>query len=238
MLVDQNGQKARKRLEEILKKYRVWFKGSVGSVASEEFVVHADIDMAKSDRSPKAAVINYGKNLHESIQQGIEESLNDKAAEGIIQSLARGMIPKSMVSYFGVGKKSPTSAKVELTAQNLRIVAYCNRNDINEKTAHLARQTDSIHSRLQLAAQIRDHSQMFHCYSIAPSLWEYFCILHPKMGILSYRRLPMGWVSSPLLAREMITKIMYDHLSYTSINLDDFFTVVFHFYAVFWMARF
>jgi len=33
----------------------------------------------------------------------------------------------------------------------------------------------------------------------------------------------MGWVSSPLLAREMIGKIMYDHLDYTMLYMDDIF---------------
>jgi len=49
------------------------------------------------------------------------------------------MTPKSQVAYFGVGKKSTDTAKVELTAQNLRIVADCNRNGINDSTAHMAR---------------------------------------------------------------------------------------------------
>lgn len=71
-----------------------------------------------------------------------------------------------------------------------------------------------------------DINQMFHCFNLHPELWPYFCITHLNVGFdLAFPRLPMGWISSPGLAREMITRIMYDHLDYCSIYMDDFVIV-------------
>lgn len=90
---------------------------------------------------------------------------------------------------------------------------------------------DSIQRILQLAAphtkkgfiaQI-DISSMFHCFTLAENLWPHFVVMHPKMGEMCYCRLPMGWIKSPGVARDLITRIMYQHLDYTQIYMDDMF---------------
>jgi hypothetical protein len=67
------------------------FEGTVGQVLDKEFEIHAKIDPAKSDRAPKSAPLGYGKNLPESIQKGIEDTLDKEAAEGILRFLPKGM---------------------------------------------------------------------------------------------------------------------------------------------------
>ena len=71
---------------------------------------------------------------------------------GVFTVLPRGVQPKSYLSFFGVGKKDPDTAKEELTATNVRIVGDCNRSGINAQMDYVARQTDNIHRILQMAA--------------------------------------------------------------------------------------
>jgi hypothetical protein len=107
-----------------------------------------------------------------------------------------------------------------LSPTNVRIVVDCSKG-INDSTQHYARQMDSVQRILQLAAphtrkgyiaQI-DISSMFHCFVLAKDLWPHFVVNHPKMGEMCYCRLPMGWISSPAIARELVTRIMYSHCS-------------------------
>lgn len=180
-MTGEEGIRIRKRLSEVLHDPDVvgLFEGTTGNVVGDEFLfLSAKIDPDKSDRSPKAAPQGYGKNLPESVLRGIEEKLDDEAAEGVLTVLPRGTQPKSFLSFFGVGKRDLTTSKVELTATNVRIVGDLNRNGINEATDHLARQTDNIHRILQRAAPFTksgfvaqvDISQMFHCFNLHPEL--------------------------------------------------------------------
>lgn len=225
------GEKIKARLSSIFAKYKSLFEGTVGHVSGEEFVVHAEIDVNKSDRSPKSAPLNNGRNLPESIQHGLENMLDELASQGVIAYLPTGQEPVNFLSFFGVAKQTSGAAKVELTANNLRIVGDFNRSGVNEKTQYCARQSDSIYKILQNAAPFTrkgfvcqmDISSMFHCFVLDKSLWKHFAIMHPKRAHpLAYRRLPMGWLAAPAKAREMITKIMYEHLDYCFIYMDDF----------------
>jgi hypothetical protein len=225
------GEKIKARLSSIFAKYKSLFEGTVGHVSGEEFVVHAEIDVNKSDRSPKSAPLNYGRNLPESIQQGLENMLDELVSQGVIAYLPTGQEPENFLSFFGVAKQTSGAAKVELTANNIRIVGDFNRSGVNEKTQYCARQSDSIYKILQNAAPFTrkgfvcqmDISSMFHCFVLDKSLWKHFAIMHPKRAHpLAYRRLPMGWLAAPAKAREMITKIMYEHLDYCFIYMDDF----------------
>ncbi len=234
VLCEPKRTKIKARLKEILHKYKNVFEGTIGHVSGEEFVITGKIDESKSDRSPKSAPLNYGRNLPESIQKGLEDMLDELASQGVISYLPIGMEPENFLSFFGVAKQTADKAKVELTANNIRIVGDFNRAGINDKTQFAARQADNIHKILQKAAPYTrkgfvcqmDISQMFHCFVLDKALWKHFAIMHPKRAHpLAFRRLPMGWLASPSKAREMITKIMYDHLDYTFIYMDDFLIV-------------
>ncbi|CBY07412.1 unnamed protein product [Oikopleura dioica] len=144
VLDQQNGEKIKKRLRSILQKYRSVFEGSIGHVAGEEFVITGQIDSNKSDRSPNSAPLNYGRNLPESIQNGLENMLDELASQGVISYLPVGMEPENFLSFFGVAKQTAGTAKVELSANNIRIVVDFNRAGINDKTQYAARQADNI----------------------------------------------------------------------------------------------
>ena len=228
------GERVKSDLRKLFKKYESVFEATTGHVTGEEFVVHATIDVNKSDRSPKSAPLNYGRNLPESIQKGLEDMLDELASQGVVSYLPVGEEPENFLSFFGIAKQQAGKAKVELTANNIRIVGDFNRSGVNDKTQYCARQSDSIHKILQRAAPYTrkgfvcqmDISSMFHCFVLDKSLWKHFAIMHPKRAHpLAYRRLPMGWLVALAKAREMITKIMYDHLDYTYIYIDDFLIV-------------
>ncbi|CBY39471.1 unnamed protein product [Oikopleura dioica] len=220
----------RQKLLNLLEKYSCVFEATIGHVVDSEFEVHAKIDAAKSDRSPKSAPMGYGKNLPESIQKGIEDTLDKEAAEGVLRFLPKGVTAKNCVSFFGVGKRDAETAKIEMSPTNVRIVVDCSKQ-INGATQHCAKQMDSIQRILQLAAPHTKHgfiaqvdiSSMFHCFALAKELWPHFVVNHPKNGEMCYTRLPMGWISSPAAARELVTRILYDHLPYTSVYMDDMF---------------
>lgn len=143
VIVDPNNEvlsgdrKTKDKLDAILNKYRSVFESTVGQVTAKEFEVHATIDPAKSDRSPKSAPLWYGKNLPESIQKGIEDTLDKEAAEGILRFLPKGMTALNSVSFFGVGKRDAETAKIEMSPTNVRIVVDCSKG-LNDNTQHCA----------------------------------------------------------------------------------------------------
>ena len=158
VLFGPEGERIKKKLWAVLTDPYIEcvFEGTTGNVVGDEFLIRAKIDPDKTDRSPKAAPQGYSKNLPESVLKGIEEKLDDEAAEGVLTVLPRGVQPKSYLSFYGVRKRDLDTAKVELTATNVRIVGDLNRNGINETTDHLARQTDNIHRILQQAGHLRE----------------------------------------------------------------------------------
>ena len=184
----------RQKLLNLLEKYSCVFEATIGHVVDSEFEVHAKIDAAKSDRSPKSAPMGYGKNLPESIQKGIEDTLDKEAAEGVLRFLPKGVTAKNSVSFFGVGKRDAETAKIEMSPTNVRIVVDCSKQ-INGATQHCAKQMDSIQRILQLAAPHTKHgfiaqvdiSSMFHCFALAKELWPHFVVNHPKMGRCAIR---------------------------------------------------
>ena len=109
------------------------------------------------------------------------------------------------------------------------MVADCKRARINEDTLYLARGTDSIRNVLQKVAHFTetgliaciDISAMFYCFRIAPSMRAHFCFEHPYQDDHCYKRLPMGWISSPALAREKLSRIIYQHREYCLVYVDD-----------------
>lgn len=62
---------------------------------------------------------------------------------------------------------------------------------------------------------------MFYCLRIAPEMRAHFCFEHPYQDDHCYRRLSMGWISSPCLAREKLSRIIYKHREYCQVYVDD-----------------
>lgn len=86
VLTCAEGKRIRDRLMIVLRDPEIVsiFEGTTGNVIGDEFLIRAKIDPDRSDRSPKAAPQGYGKNLPESVLRGIEEKLDDGAAEGVL----------------------------------------------------------------------------------------------------------------------------------------------------------
>ncbi|CBY15073.1 unnamed protein product [Oikopleura dioica] len=212
------------KIEEIIEKCKVLFEGTQGHVIGKEYEIHAEI---VGDTSPKSAANSYGKNRPEYEQKAIIQQLDKELAEGVLTLKPPEMIPAHFVNYHAVGKKNQDTGKVELACGNVRVVVDCARSGINKDTKHLARPTDSIRQVLQKVAPFTkkgfvatiDISSMFYCFSMHRSMWKHFTVMHPHLQLLVYTKLPMGWISSPLLAKEMIALILYEHISKDQIAI-------------------
>jgi hypothetical protein len=128
---------------------------------------------------------------------------------------------------FAVGKKNE-EGQVVLNTHNVRIVADCARN-VNFATKHKGQQSDSIAQTIQHVANftgngymaVMDLQQMFYSFALDRSLWGYFVVEHPHMGLFNYVRLPQGWLASPAKTKEFMVQILYKFKSNLRRYMDD-----------------
>ena len=115
-----------------------------------------------------------------------------------------------------------------LNTHNVRIVADCARN-VNFATKHKGQQADSIAQTIQHVARftekgymaVMDLQQMFYSFALDRSLWGYFVIEHPHMGLFNYVRLPQGWLASPAKTKEFMVQILYKYKDNLRRYMDD-----------------
>jgi hypothetical protein len=134
---------------------------------------------------------------------------------------------ENILPMFAVGKKNE-QGQVVLNTHNVRIVADCARN-VNLATKHKGQQSDSIAYTIQQVADytekgymaVMDLQQMFYSFALDRSLWGYFVVEHPHMGLFNYVRLPQGWLASPAKTKEFMVQILYKFKDNLKLYMDD-----------------
>ena len=111
VLTEKERQRIIARLNKIIKENEQIFSGTVGNVLGDEFLVRAKINPDRSNRSPKAAPTGYSKNLPESVLRGIEDKLDDKAAEAVLT-----VLPSGLGSATGPGQRGKCPAPLPRSA--------------------------------------------------------------------------------------------------------------------------
>ena len=68
---------------------------------------------------------------------------------------------------------------------------------------------------------VMDLQQMFYSFALDRSLWGYFVVEHPHMGLFNYVRLPQGWLASPAKTKEFMVQILYKFKDNLRRYMDD-----------------
>ena len=205
-------------IRKIVRKYKKVFRGDTGCVTTNNYEVHAEIDLRNSNISPNK-VPCYQKRGDKKFFDAVCDKLNEEYADGVIEQNVNGRIVlKHIMPIFSVAKKvDPTTVKVEaLTeASNIRLIADCSR-EINGATVHKGRQGDDIREITRDVAGFTkkgfmfsiDISNCFHCIRLHRDLYPYFGVQHPELGDCYYTRLPQGWISSPAFCKDFLMNIL------------------------------
>ena len=214
-------------IEIILDRHKGLFRGDCGEVNDDRFVVRGKIDR----RFVSKRIPNYFAKMPPDVLAALEKTLNEQIANNVLIKLPKDMFPENIISIFAVGKRNQLG-DIVLNANSCRIVIDCSRN-LNQATSFKARQTDAIHEIIQKVARytklgyiaVMDIKSMFYCFKLERSLWPFFCVEHPRMGLFAFKRTPMGWLVSPSACREYLMQILYKHRGYCYRYLDDIIVV-------------
>ena len=215
-------------LKDIVLKYKIVFRGDIGEVRDDTFLVNADIDHESSTLST-----NRCKNYYESLPEAVKKAVLDKfrrelAQRVLVPTSTLGIVPKNILPVFGVPKKGATGKEILLDASKVRLIADCSKG-VNKATTHRAAATDDIRFIARKVAKYSvtgftfsvDVADAFYCFRLSPKLIPYFCIHHPEYGMCAYTRLPQGWVSSPQNCRDFLHHILTNQNKSLVRYLDD-----------------
>ena len=204
-------------LRKIVRRHKKVFRADTGCVTTNNYEVHAEIDLRNSNISPNK-VPCYQARADPKFVKAVCDKLNEEYADGVIEQNVNGRIVlKHIMPIFSVAKKTDTTVKVEAIAEasNIRLIADCSR-EINGATVHKGRQGDDIREITRDVAGFTkkgfmfsiDISNCFHCIRLHKDLYPYFGVQHPELGDCYYTRLPQGWISSPAFCKDFLMNIL------------------------------
>ncbi len=204
-------------LRKIVHRHKNVFRADTGCVTTNNYEVHAEIDLRNSNISPNK-VPCYQARADPKFIKAVCDKLNEEYADGVIEQNVNGRIVlKHIMPIFSVAKKTDTTVKVEAIteASNIRLIADCSR-EINGATVHKGRQGDDIREITRDVAGFTkkgymfsiDISNCFHCIRLHKDLYPYFGVQHPELGDCYYTRLPQGWISSPAFCKDFLMNIL------------------------------
>ena len=216
------------QLKEIVMRYKTVFRGDIGEVRDDTFLVRATIDQDSSTLST-----NRCRNYYEGLPDAVKKAVLDKfrrelAQRVLVPTSTLGIVPKNILPVFGVPKKGANDEEILLDASKVRLIADCSKG-VNKATTHRAASTDDIRFIARKVAKFSktgftfsvDVADAFYCFRLALELIPYFCIHHPEFGMCAYTRLPQGWVSSPQNCRDFLHHILTNQNKYLVRYLDD-----------------
>ena len=216
------------QIKNIILKYKRVFRGDIGEVRDDNFLVRASIDHESSTLST-----NRCRNYYESMSEAVKQAVLDKfrrelAQRVLVPTSTLGIVPKNVLPVFGIPKKGATGKEILLDASRVRLIADCSKG-VNKATTHRAAATDDIRFIARKVARYSktgftfsvDVADAFYCFKLSPDLVPYFCIHHPEYGMCAYTRLPQGWVSSPQNCRDFLHFILINQNKHLVRYLDD-----------------
>ena len=120
------------------------------------------------------------------------------------------------------------SMEPHIHAKAIRLIADCSRA-LNKNTRFRPSEMDDIKSVISKIAPYTntgyvislDISEAFHSFKLDPSLYPFFCILHPRLGPVHYTRCAQGWKNSPQSCRDNLLLILSDFYHHSVRYLDD-----------------
>ena len=117
-------------------------------------------------------------------------------------------------------KKKDDNGNIVNILSNARIVVDC--VPVNKRTKFVGMQTDNLPNALTFAVKASKHgynmkcdvSNAFYIIPIDQSLWPYFCINIPILGLYFFTRVVQGWAPAAQICQDTMTRLFFQIHTY------------------------
>ena len=142
-------------------------------------------------------------------------------AHGVLRKVEDvDVIPKNHMQILPVSKKDDDGNIVEAISATRVVI---NAQSTNAHTLYSGSTTDNLEDSIQFAAKASklglnlkaDISDAYYAIKMKKSMWPYFCITVPFIGVCCYVRLPQGWAPAAQMCQDTLGAIyipLWEHL--------------------------
>ena len=213
--------KLAKSIEKLIEKHKSVFANDIGCLGPE-YAVHGTMKASKvSPQRPGHSKVE-GLNLIAMVKKFAE-----LAANGVIVPCHEvGVTPVNRLMALPVKKKDDDGNVLEVL-NALRIVI--DSRPANGQTKFCANRTDNLNEGLSFAMKTSvdgfnakvDVRNAFFIIPLDKSLWKYFCVDIPILGLYCFTRVVQGWGPAAQICMDVLTRVFFAIAMYIRKYMDD-----------------
>ena len=213
--------KLAKSIEQLIEKHKSVFANDIGCLGPE-YAVQGTMKASKvSPQRPGHSKVE-GLNLIAMVKKFAE-----LAANGVIVPCHEvGVTPVNRLMALPVKKKDDDGNVLEVL-NALRIVI--DSRPANGQTQFCANRTDNLNEGLSFAMKTSKHGfnakvdvrNAFFIIPLHKSLWKYFCVDIPILGLYCFTRVVQGWGPAAQICMDVLTRVFFPIAMYIRKYMDD-----------------
>ena len=204
----------------LIDEYQDLFSGEIGVIQSSS--VKAEITGKLSSQRPG----------HQKFQGttlvAIMKQFARQVAHGVLVKVGdAGVTPKNHMQILPVRKKDDDGNIVEAISATRVVI---NAQSTNAHTLYSGAATDNLEDSIQFAAKASklglnlkaDISDAYYAIKMDKSMWPYFCVTVPFIGVCCYVRMPQGWAPAGQYCQDELGVIFFPLWENLRKYMDDF----------------